>query len=137
MAQVPLVDYLRLGEGEPHLVVHECQGCGARYFDRRNACARCTGDAFERAPVAREGVVVSFSIVSVAPPGLEVPFVAVMVDCGGTLVKGNLRGTAPEIDNVRLGLPVRLTTYSLGVDPTGAEGVGFAFVPADAGERDV
>ena len=34
--QIPLVDYLMLGD-EPHLVANECTGCGARYFDRRNA----------------------------------------------------------------------------------------------------
>ena len=38
--QVPLVDYLVLGDS-PHLVASECVACGARYFDRRNACASC------------------------------------------------------------------------------------------------
>ena len=36
--QVPLVDYLVLGD-DPHLVANECTACGARFFDRRNACA--------------------------------------------------------------------------------------------------
>ena len=35
--QIPLVDYLVLGD-RPHLVAKECTSCGARYFDRRNAC---------------------------------------------------------------------------------------------------
>lgn len=131
MAQVPLVDYLVLDGGEPHLVAHECRTCGARFFDRRNGCARCAGEDFRRSPVARDGVVVSYSVVGVAPPDIEVPFVAVMVDCGGTLVKGNLRGVAPGDGAVRLGLPVRLSTYSMGLDQEGAEGVGFAFVPAE------
>ena len=43
--QVPLVDYLQLGE-QPHLTAHRCVDCGARYFDRRNACASCFGDRF-------------------------------------------------------------------------------------------
>jgi len=33
-------DYLVLGD-DPHLVASECTECGARYFDRRNACANC------------------------------------------------------------------------------------------------
>ena len=34
--QVPLVDYLVLGDS-PHLVANQCDACGARYFDHRNA----------------------------------------------------------------------------------------------------
>jgi uncharacterized protein len=41
-AAVPIVDYLVLGD-DPHLVAKECTGCGARFFDRRNACAACSG----------------------------------------------------------------------------------------------
>jgi uncharacterized OB-fold protein len=37
--QIPLVGYLMLDDGEPHLVASECTMCGARFFDRRNACA--------------------------------------------------------------------------------------------------
>jgi len=36
-AQIPFVDYLVLDDGDPHLVANECTGCGARFFDRRNA----------------------------------------------------------------------------------------------------
>ena len=43
--QIPLVDYLVLGD-EPHLVANECVACGARFFDRRNACAACSGTEF-------------------------------------------------------------------------------------------
>src|SRR5437868_6718665 len=53
-SQIPLVDYLVL-EPEPHLVAHECTACGARYFDRRNACAGCFGTDFRDADVATTG----------------------------------------------------------------------------------
>ena len=43
--QIPLVDYLVLGD-DPHLVANECTACGARFFDRRNACASCGGTEF-------------------------------------------------------------------------------------------
>ena len=49
--QIPLVDYLVLGDN-PHLVAHECTGCGARFFDRRNACASCGNTEFKPADVA-------------------------------------------------------------------------------------
>ena len=48
--QIPLVDYLVLGD-DPHLVAHECASCGARFFDRRNACASCGNTEFEEVDV--------------------------------------------------------------------------------------
>src|SRR5205085_2795458 len=53
--QIPLVDYLVLDDGDPHLIAHECTGCGARFFDRRNACAGCFGTDFTTKPVATTG----------------------------------------------------------------------------------
>ena len=54
--QIPLVDYLVLGD-DPHLVANECTACGARFFDRRNACAACFGTEFKQVAVATEGEV--------------------------------------------------------------------------------
>ncbi len=48
--EIPLVDYLVLGD-DPHLVANECTSCGARFFDRRNACACCCGTDFRKAAV--------------------------------------------------------------------------------------
>ena len=72
-ARIPFVDYLVLDDGDPHLVAHECTSCGARYFDRRNACAGCFGTEFRTAPIATAGEVRSFTIVTFAAPGVEVP----------------------------------------------------------------
>jgi len=127
--QVPVVDYLVLGD-EPHLKAHECTGCGARFFDRRNACAGCSGTEFRDVPIATKGEVRAFTIVSLAAPGIKVPFVAAVVDCAGTSVRGNIIDTEPDADHVRLGMNVQLTTYSLGADDSGAEAIGFAFQPA-------
>jgi uncharacterized OB-fold protein len=80
-AQVPLVDYLVLGD-QPHLVANQCTGCGARFFDRRNACAGCFGTEFTKVAIGTEGEVRSFTIVTFAAPGVPVPFVAAVVDCG-------------------------------------------------------
>ncbi len=128
--QVPLVDYLVLDDGEAHLVANECTSCGARFFDRRNACASCFATEFRQVSIATEGELQTFTIVTFAPPGVEVPFVAGVVDCDGTSVRGNLRNVEPDPDHVRTGMKVRLTTYSLGTDDNGAEGIGFGFEPA-------
>ena len=126
--QVPLVDYLVLGDN-PHLVANECTSCGARFFDRRNACASCSGTDFRKADVATEGEVNAFTIVSFAAPGVPVPFVASIVDCDGTSVRGNIINTAPDPEHVQLGMKVKLATYVVGTDSAGTEAVGFGFEP--------
>ena len=129
-ARVPIVEYLVLGDGDPHLVANECTNCGARFFDRRNACASCFGTEFTSVRIAEEGELRTFTIVAFAAPGVEVPFVSGVIDCAGTSVRGNLRNVEPDADHVRTGMRVRLTTYSLGADDRGTEAIGFAFEPA-------
>jgi uncharacterized protein len=128
-AQVPLVDYLVLGDS-PHLVANQCTSCGARYFDRRNACASCFGTSFEKVDVATEGIVRAFTIVTFAAPGVQVPFVSATIDCGGTSVRGNLVDVEADPAHVTLGMPVKLTTYSMGPDDNGTEAIAFGFAPA-------
>jgi uncharacterized protein len=127
-AQVPLVDYLVLTP-EPHLTAHECTQCGARFFDRRNACASCENDQFKQVDIATSGEVKAFTIVSMAAPGVPVPFVAAVVDCEGTSVRGNLIDVEPDDKHVQLGMKVALATTSVGVDSEGTEAVGFGFRP--------
>jgi uncharacterized OB-fold protein len=127
--QVPLVDYLVLG-ADPHLEANECTSCGARFFDRRNACASCSGTEFKRVALATSGELRAFTIVSLAAPGIPVPFVAGLIDCDGTSVRGNVINTEPDPDHVQLGMKVKLATYSVGTDDNGDEAIGFGFEPA-------
>lgn len=126
--QIPLVDYLVLG-GEPHLVTNECTSCGARFFDRRNACASCSGTEFRQVVVPNDGTLRTFTIVSHAAPGIPVPFVAGVIDCGGTSVRGNVINVEPTPENVALGMKVRLATFVVGTDEAGTEAVGFGYEP--------
>ena len=127
-SRVPLVEYLAL-EPDPHLKANECTACGARFFDRRNACANCEGEEFKPAVIATSGVVKAFTIVSMAAPGVPVPFVAAVIDCDGTSVRGNLVDVEPDAEHVQLGMKVELTTTSVGTDSEGTEAVGFGFRP--------
>ena len=126
--QVPLVEYLAL-EPQPHLVANECTSCGARYFDRRNACASCENDEFKKVDIATQGEVKAFTIVSMAAPGIPVPFVSAIIDCDGTSVRGNLIEVEPDDQHVSLGMKVELATTSVGTDDDGTEAVGFGFRP--------
>lgn len=126
--QVPLVEYLVLSP-EPHLVANECTSCGARFFDRRNACASCFATDFRSVDISTTGEVRSFTIVTFASPGVPVPFVAAIVDCGGTSVRANLINVEPTPEKVHLGMKVQLATFSLGDDDNGVEAIGFGFEP--------
>jgi uncharacterized OB-fold protein len=133
--QIPLVDYLVLGD-EPHLAANECTSCSARYFNRRNACASCGGTDFTKADIETTGEVRAFTIVTFAAPGVPVPFVAALVDCGGTSVGGNLVDVEPDDQHVTLGMKVRLVTFPIGTDTAGTEAIGFGFAPIGSGTAD-
>jgi uncharacterized OB-fold protein len=128
--RLPLVEYLVLDD-PPHLVASECSACGARFFDRRVACAACEGSDFHEVPIATQGEVRAFTIVSMAAPGIPVPFVAAIVDCDGTTVRGNIVNTEPDPEHVTLGMKVGLTTFSMGADSAGTEAIGFGFEPLE------
>jgi uncharacterized OB-fold protein len=130
-AQIPLVEYLVLGD-RPHLVAQECTACKARFFDRRNACAGCFNESFQQVEIATEGVLRAFTIVAHAAPGIPTPFVAGVVDCDGTSVRGNVVNTPPDPEHVHTGMKVRLTTFPIGTDAAGTEAIGFGFGPLEA-----
>lgn len=127
--QIPMVDYLVLGDN-PHLVANECTKCGARFFDRRNACASCGGTSFGTAEIATEGEVRAFTIVTPFMPGTDA-YVPAIVDLGGTSVRGQILNTPATPENVTLGMKVRLTTYSIGSDTAGTEAINYGFEPVN------
>jgi uncharacterized OB-fold protein len=120
-----------LDSGEPHLVANTCSSCGAQYFDRRNACAKCGKPGpFEPKKLASTGSLRSFSIIKRGAPGVP-PFVSCIVDLdGGGVVKANLVGVQPAPENVKLGMPVRMTTFVAGNDDDGTEAIAFGYQPA-------
>jgi uncharacterized protein len=129
--QIPIVDYLVLDDGEPHLVANESEVSGALYLDRRNADAKSGAAGFRRRTLANEGTIRTFTIVHRAAPGVPTPYLSVVVDLdGGGVVKANLLNVEPDPANVATGLRVRMTTYTVGTDDDGTEAIAFAYEPA-------
>lgn len=124
--QVPFVDYLILGD-DPHLEASECLECGARFFDRRNACANCFNSEFTKVKIDQTGEITSFTIVEMGPQ----PYVSAIVDCGGTSVRCTVIGVEPSPEAVHLGMKVGLTTYLMGTDSQGTEAIAFGFTPLE------
>jgi len=130
-SQIPLVSYLAIDNGAPHLVANVCTQCGSRFLDRRNACARCGATAFTATSLATTGKVTSFTIVQRAAPGVKVPFVSAVVELDdGASVQANIVDTEPDPDHIALGMLVKLTTFVVGTDDNGTEAVAFGFAPA-------
>jgi uncharacterized OB-fold protein len=120
--QIPIVEYLVLGD-TPHLRAHACQECGALYFDRRNACARCSGRAFTWKDLASTGKVRAYTVVG----RTKKPFASIVVDLdGGGAVKANLLNTIDPAE-IAANLNVELDTFVIGTDDDGTEAVGFGF----------
>jgi uncharacterized OB-fold protein len=130
MAQrVPAVDYLVL-DVEPHLQARECTQCGALYFDRRNACARCSTNDFSTKPLSNEGKVRAYTIVQRgAKSG---PFTSAVVELdGGGVVKANLVGVTDPAD-IKPETRVQLVTFDAGTDDDGTVAVAFGYQPIGA-----
>jgi uncharacterized OB-fold protein len=132
MATIPVVNYLDLSGDAPVLVAEKCSSCGALYFGRRSACEHCFSPGpFERQELARTGSVKTFTIVQRATPGLKAPYVSAVVALdGGGFVKANVINVPPTPETIKTGMPVRLTTFSVGTDDEGTEAIAFAFEPA-------
>jgi uncharacterized OB-fold protein len=130
MAAVPVVQYLDLGPDGPRLVSRECTACGARFFDRRPACAQCGRRDFADAAHPRTGTVEAFTIVHRAAPGVPTPFVSAVVRLSdGMPVKANVIGCPADAEHVHTGMAVQLETFAVGTDAQGTEAVAFGFSP--------
>lgn len=126
--QVPVVNYLVIADGAPHLVGHRCDHCGAVSLERRNACASCGSRSFSAQRLPDTGRIESFTILHRGAPKHIGPFISVLVRLDdGTYVKANLVGVAPEVESLDLDLPVRLVTYVAGTDEDGTEAVAFGY----------
>jgi uncharacterized OB-fold protein len=127
--QISMVEYLVL-DGEPHLIATVCKECGATYWDRRNACAKCGKSDFSTKDMGSEGELVSFSIVHRAAPNVPTPYVSAVVHLdGGGAVKANLVDVEPDPEQVKLGMRLKLKTFVAGTDDDGTEAVAFGYAP--------
>lgn len=104
----------------PKLLGGRCSYCNRWYFPRRRYCVCCL-NILEETILDSEGTIYSFTVVRTKPPfGLPQPYCVGYVD----LVKTGLRIFTlidpTAIDQIRVGLPVRLNVGPLGHDLNGS-----------------
>lgn len=108
---LPVVDYLKIPDGgEPYLEGHKCGNCSAIFLGERNVCSKCGArDQMAATKLSNKGKLYSYSIVHRSFPGIEVPYVSVVVDLeDGVAIKGNLIGVEPKPENIEFDMPVEV-----------------------------
>jgi len=133
----PLVPYLKLSdrEGEkPYLFGSKCSSCGAVYLGTRMACASCQSMApMDPLRFSDEGELYVYTIVHQSGPGIEVPYVAAIVDLPeGVCVKATLKGIEPRPENLSFGMKLRMVTEKVGTDREGNDVIAYKFAPVQA-----
>jgi len=133
-ARRPIVPFLRLGErdGDARLVGHKCSKCGALYFSKRVACAKCSAEGpFNEVALGTRGKLYVYSIVHQSAPGVPTPFVSAIVDLDdGIAVRCTLIDVEPDPAKLRFDMPVEMITRTVRTDQEGKEVVAFFFRPA-------
>jgi uncharacterized OB-fold protein len=135
--QKPIVPYLQLptAAGEKaYLSGVKCKSCGTAFLGKRMACGKCSAvDDFEDLRFSDHGTLRAFTIVYRTAPGIEVPFIAAIVDLPeGTAVKANIGGVEPEGEKVAalLGKKLEMYTEAIRKDKEGNDVVVFKYRPA-------
>ncbi|KFF98941.1 hypothetical protein IQ62_21950 [Streptomyces scabiei] len=123
----------------PRLVGTRCSGCGTVVFPRQDSCPRCSQGPMSPHVLPVNGRVWSWTLQAFPPKppyrpptGAHRPYHVGYVDLGEVLVEARLAVPRAEI---RIGLPVRLTTVPAYHDDDGTEVLTFAFQPDREGER--
>lgn len=116
------------------LIGGQCPHCGTTSFPVRSTCSACRRtDDPEQVTLSDSGTVYSYTIVRQAPPGVDVPYPLAYVDLPeGVRLLAQLDRAA--IDEIEIGMDVRLAPRSMGVTEDGVRLVGYQFV-ADAERR--
>lgn len=124
----------------PQLIGGRCARCGCIEFPRKSSCPRCGGDDVAAWPLARSGVLWSWTVQSFppkSPPYLGSsddfePFGVGYVELPGEVcVETPLTLADPE--KLQIGMAMELLIRPVGVDSNGDTLLGFAFAPCGDG----
>ena len=137
--QNPIVPHLRLPEApgeKAYIAGVKCRSCGTAFLGTRMACGKCFAvDDFEELRFSDHGTLRAFTIVYHTAPGIDVPFIAAIVDLPeGTAVRCNIGGVEPDGEKVAalLGKRLEMYTETVRTDQEGNDVVAFKFRPAAA-----
>jgi uncharacterized OB-fold protein len=119
------------------LVGSACDDCGTVTFPRQTSCPKCTGQQVRPRPLAAEGTLWAYTVQGFPPKtpylGAEAPFrpfgLAYVDLAGEVLVESRL--TTSSIDDLRVGLPMRLVLEPVPGSPEDEPVWTYAFAPSN------
>jgi len=115
-----------------HLIGSRCQACGYTAFPKRAICPACLGrDTMEETPLSRRGIVETFTVSYVAPPGFKAPYLQAYVGLPeGPRIFSVLDAQEGEVD---MGSEVEMVIDKLAEDEQGNDLIGYKFRPVPRG----
>ena len=113
----------------PRLIGGSCPVCKRKYFPRPRYCRACLGPV-EECDLGYEGTIYTFTVVRTKPPfGLPQPYSAGYIDLAGSGLRIYCLLDQAAIDQLRIGLPVRLAVGVMGHDGKGSPRLRPYFTP--------
>ena len=75
----------------------KCSDCGVITVPPKATCEECASTKLDVTELSGEGAIRTFTVIRVAPEGLEAPYVVVLVELAeGPWLMGNLHGLEPD-----------------------------------------
>jgi uncharacterized OB-fold protein len=114
-----------------HLSGTQCDQCGQVFFPSRRNCPHCLDNrSIKQIPLSDEGVLQTFVVASMAPPGYSVPHAQGYIDLSekGPRIFSLLTDYA-ESSNLKVGCRMSLKVVRLGRDRENRVIVGYRFRP--------
>ncbi len=112
--------------------VGRCKGCGEMHCPPRKVCDRCGGREMEIRRMCDTGVVLTHTVIRIAPPAFaaDVPYVVAVIEMDdGTRMMAQVADVEPE--DVSMGMKVRLEFRKIKqYGPDGVICYGHKAVPA-------
>ena len=110
----------------------ECSGCGKIYFPGRLICETCKSREFKPTTLPRQGKVITYSVVHVAPSQFknQTPYVIAVVELANKVCL-TTQVVDVNFQDLKIGLPVKLEFRK--IQEVGDSGVlcyGYKAVPA-------
>jgi len=116
-------------QAPPKLLGGLCSDCNKRYFPRPRYCPVCLG-LTEETVLGSEGTIYSFTVIRRRPPlGLPEPCSVGYIDLAESGLRIFCLLDPATIDQLRVGLPVRLAVGPLGHDGHGSPRLRPYFTP--------
>jgi len=107
-------------QAPPKLLGGFCSTCNRYYFPRRKYCQQCL-ETVEECDLGSEGIIYSFTVVRKKPPlGLPEPYVVGYIDLSESGLRICCLLDHNAIDQIRIGLPVKLAVGIIGHNVSGA-----------------